>query len=352
MNGTNFSVTLEDVAKAAGVSIATVSRALNGSSLIASLTRERILKIAEEAHYVPNPCFRAMGKAASKPVRGSGYIGILAPTISFWSNSYYGRMLSSMETAIRKASLNLAVCSLDAKDPEYVPSMVSELKVDAIILNSVFDTKLIRRIQSVVPAVSLNTSLPEGLAIQSVVPDERAAIRKALDYLRGLGHERIVYFDIHDTPEWHHKKRAAAFSEFAGPGAKTLVLKERTMPMSDLALKILEDWRAGSGLPSALLCAADYYAFGFLDAARRLGISVPGELSIVGIDNLEPCDYVWPRLTSIRQPLEKMSAFCVELLLKALEGKGDVPSSSTHFFDVDLVVRDSCAPPKMHGRAT
>ena len=111
----------------------------------------------------------------------------------------------------------------------------------------------------------------------------------------------------------------------------------------------MEGWLSSSRLPSAILCASDYYAFAFIDAARKLGVAIPEELSIMGIDDYEPCEYVTPRLTSVRQPLEGMSAFCVELLTKALNGNGaEASSASTHCFDVDLITRDSCAPPRGH----
>ncbi|HCE42102.1 MAG TPA: hypothetical protein DET40_00965 [Lentisphaeria bacterium] len=348
MNSSRFTIRLEDVAKEAGVSIATVSRALNGNPLISDSTRKRIVKIAEKINYVPNPCFKAMGKSGPNSSVRSGYIGVLSPTISLWSSSYSGRMLSSVESTVRKAGMNLAVCSLDAEKPDYMPAMVGDLKVDAMILNSVLDVKLISRIQKLVPCVSLNTYVPEDkVSIPSVLPDERSSIRKALSYLRGLGHERICYFDILETFQWHHATRTAAFKELAGKKSKMMVLQGRDMPMDDLASKTVSEWLSSDGLPSAILCASDYYAFSFLEAARRHGIRVPEEMSIIGIDDLEPCEYVRPRLTSIRQPLENMSEFCVRLLVDILKSKdgGTVSSSSTHLFDVELIKRDSCAPP-------
>ncbi len=347
MNKPHYPVKLEDVAKEAGVSIATVSRALNGSTLISARTRERIVRIAEQFNYVPNPCFKAMGKGGAERSKGSGYIGLLGPTISLWSSSYYGRMLSRLESAVRKTGMNLAVCSLDVEKPDYLPSIVSDLKVDAIILNSISDVKLIRRMRQLVPAVSLNTHVPgEEAIIPSVLPDERASISKALAYLRGLGHERICFFDIHDKPQWHHLSRTAAFNELAGEGAEMVIMTERKVPMEELARETILTWRAAGTLPTALLCASDYYAFGFLEAAYRLGVNVPEELSIMGIDDFEPCEYVRPRLTSVRQPLEAMAEFCVELLMKSLSDvDGGGVSASTHLFDVELVKRDSCAPP-------
>lgn len=343
--------TLTAVAQAAGVSVATASRALNGSTLLAAQTRERVRQIAEQMGYTPNPRFRAMGRAGGNTRPSTGNLGLLLPAagaVEFATNPYYSRLFWAIQGAARENDLQVLVSDFDPTgDDSYLPRFVQDAAVDGTLVTASLDASLIRRIENVMPVVMVN-ALVEGLPIPCIMPNERAAIELSLNYLHGkLGHQRITFFDIHDDRSPHHEGRTRAFSEIATfPGARSVVLNGRTKSLEETVLDHLRQWRDEGQLPTALLCAADVYALAFLQAAETLGIAVPDEMSILGIDDTVACEQVRPRLTSIRQPLEAMGAAAVRLLIDRIKRRAgaDAACRSTHLFDVELVVRDSCSP--------
>ena len=343
---TKENTSLMEVARQAKVSTATASRVLNGSLRVAAATRDRVLKVAEDLGYAPDPRFRFMGQNHGGRPRNTGNIGILVRRLSqaqLVGNPYYARLFWSIEQSARGLQRHILLATLE--NDTYLPDFVTDMKVDGVIFINDLDAQLIHRVTQLVPAVMVN-SLVEDSGISMVMADEASGIRQALDYLQSLGHQRICYFDIHDRDPVNrqHVERTAAFasltSQLGMNQARSVILQKRTLPMVDTAKQYLLQWRAGDWRPTAIVCAADVYALGFLSAARDLGIAVPEELSVIGADDTDFCEHAMPQLTSIRQPLEAMGTAAVEILQNLLDGR-DVPRS-TQRFDVTLIRRKSC----------
>jgi DNA-binding LacI/PurR family transcriptional regulator len=125
--------------------------------------------------------------------------------------------------------------------------------------------------------------------------------------------------------------------------ARDIVLSGRDKSLEDTIRDQLSQWRAEGPMPTAVVCGADVYALAFLDAARELGIDIPGQLSVMGGDDTVPCEHVRPRLSSVRQPLETIARAAVRMLLDQIEGREAVPCVQR--FAVELVLRESCAAP-------
>ena len=335
------------VAKRARVSTATVSRVLNGSSLVAAATRDRVLQVAEKVGYMPDPRFRFMGQNRSGCPHNTGNIGVLVRGLSqadLVANPYYMRLFWSIEQTARRLQRHILLSTLE--NETYLPDFVTDMKVDGVLFIDYVDPPLIQRIRKLMPAVMVNC-LAEGSGISMLMADEASGVRQGLQYLRSLGHQKICYFDVHDSESVNHQhaERAAAFasltSQLGMNQTQSVILQKRLLPMNETARLQLLQWRDSGWRPTAILCGSDFYALGFLNAARELGIDVPAQLSVIGADDTEICEHATPQLTSIRQPFEAMGASAVEILGGLVDGD-DVPQT-TQRFDVTLVRRQSCA---------
>ena len=347
--------TLADVATRVGVSKATVSRVLNNKPGSASdETRQRILQAARELNYAPNPQFRILGRRKTSGERSTGNLGLLLASTdpqSFASDPYTSRLFWGLEREAQVQQFHLVVSTVDERATDYLPRVVSDRLVDGVVIHMGMNAELIARIHALMPVVLVN-GIAEEPGVSSLMPDETACLRHALDYVRTLGHRRITFFGIDDAPPHavHHPLRAAAFRKLAIEGqnrmaeARLVVLPRREQSLEETAANQLRSWRASGQMPTALICAADAFALAFLNAAAWLNISVPRDLSILGVDDSAACEYVRPRLTSIRQPFEAMGAAAVQTLVRQLRHPESAAVGVTQWFDVQLIARDSCGP--------
>ena len=351
-----YRTTLASVAKHAGVSKATASRVLNNVGTATTQTRDRILSAARKLNYVPNAKFKQLSRLKTGEKLRTGNIGLVLGSESvkgFSTHPYYGRLFWGIEAAASKQDYHLV---LSTQNGDYINSalaLVYENKVDGILIADTTEHDLLPRIQPHLPVVLVNT-ISENGNVSSVMPDEAAGVTKALAYLQSLGHSRITFFYIADSsiPNVHHALREKAFREHIVRGtldselARVVVRPDREQSLETTLYAQLREWQAKNEMPTAIVCAADTYALAFMDAANRLGLSVPEDLSIIGTDDTVPCRFVRPGLTSIRQPLEDMGAAGVKLLLERIEDEKSAGAKVTQLFDVDLMVRESCGPAK------
>lgn len=351
----NKNVNLTAVAAQAEVSIATVSRVLNGSNAVSPETREKVLRISTELGYVPDPRFRLMGKSRTGSRKRTRQIGLLIGGMDqnqIQGAPYYRRIQGTLEQAARNQKLHLITSILDTESERFLPMFIRDLNVDGVVCTSAFDESLTLRLKKLVPVVTLNHWLSTNIT-PVIVPDEDSGIRQAMDYLISLGHRRIMFFSIFDrmdkayleTPQ-HHHRRLAAFQRFIQEHnlteAQAHVLPGRSLPLRETMQQQLQQWLNRPNPPTAVICSADVYAIDLISLGGDMGIPMPQKLSVIGIDDTEYCDILRPRLTSIRQPLEAMSMAAIRVLTDMLDHPNTVPTLQT--MDVTLIKRDSCAP--------
>lgn len=350
---TTMRISLTQVARHAGVSIATASRAINQSGPMTEETRLKVLASANELGYVPDRRFRAMGQSRqSKPIH-TGNLGLLLPAAHeslFVSSPYYARMFWTLQQMATEHDCHLTLSTIDTNKPDYLPSLVADARVDGVIVTQYCEPDYLTRLRELVPVVLINefTDVP---GIISLLPDNHATILRAFTYLRELGHRQICYYDIQEHNNRHHIERSESFMritrEFQAGLSQTQILKMRIHSLEQTCREQLITWQKNHQMPTALLCASDHYALAFIAAAGELGISVPGDLSILGVDDLQECEYCRPRLTSIRQPLEAMSRAAVNLLLQQIDEPEQPCPMRSQLFDIQLIERDSCGPPRL-----
>jgi LacI family repressor for deo operon, udp, cdd, tsx, nupC, and nupG len=295
-------VTVKDIARAAGVSTATVSRALRGFPTVDPATREHVLRTAERLDYVASPAAAALstGRMSS--------IGIITPYISRWS---FARMLSGIERELRSSDLDLVLyCLGDPSDPHPAPPLQRLRKrVDGFIVMSVSaeSPDLEELFNLDVPVSLVGTSAPE---VSSVMIDDTAGARTATEHLLSLGHERIglIFGRENRDPLVLERPRYLGFVEaleHAGiapnPG-----LEEAGHFTVDGGAEAMRRLLQADERPSAVFAMSDEMAFGAIRALHECGLEPGKDVALVGFDGHEMADVF--DLSTVRQPLEELGS--------------------------------------------
>lgn len=328
--------TIEDVARAAGVSTATVSRVLSKPDVVRASTRERVMTAVRQLDYQPDAAAQALASGRTHTV------GCVIPTLD---HAIFARSTQALQTALARSGYQLLVASHEY-DPatEYeVVRVLQQRGVDALVLVGTDHTaslwKVLRAWDK--PAI-LTWSCDDRLP--SIGFDNVAAAAMATEHLLSLGHRRIGVISGLTA----HNDRARSRIEGVRQTLKRAGLKLMQSRLTEQALNI-NGGRAGLRVlmattqpPTAIFCGNDLLATGALLEAQRIGIHVPGQLSICGIDNHELAGAVNPGLTTINLPTQDLGRITAHNVLTAIAGEAIAARSLLPF---ELIVRESTAPP-------
>ncbi len=332
--------TITDVAREAGVSVATVSRALRGLDRVSADTRARVLRVAQELDYVASPTATSLASGRTQVV------GVVAPFLSRW---FFASIVSAIEKALRRQGHHVLLFDLeDDTFASRLPLSQNMLwkRVDGVItLNlplSPGEIDLLDRLH--LPVVAIGTPMAGRPTIWI---DDALAMRQATEHLIAWGHQRIAYVGAVPDNVAHVLTPQARLDAFRAT--------MREHGLEDHKQWILaSDWTADSALehttalltsgerPTAIVAASDEMAFGALAAASRLGISVPEELSVIGIDDHSLSSVMG--LTTVRQDVQGQGTLAAELLLEALIDGKRLHESQRVFVPTEVVVRRSTGP--------
>jgi LacI family transcriptional regulator len=331
-------VTIDRIAAEAGVSTATVSRVLNQPEKVSAAVRARVTAVIERHHYVLD------GFAVGLASRRSRLVGLVIPTIA---NSIYALSTQAIQQAAQRAGYTVLVGVSDFS-PEREETLVHKLierRVDGLILTGETRAAAIyeKLRRNRVPFI-ITWQLARDPALPSVSFDNRRATFAAVDHLVSLGHRRIGLICGRTEVNDRALARREAFREAMrrhGLAAAPDLIFERDFEFVQgrSAMHALLRRRPR---PTAVFCANDIQAIGALYECAESGVRVPGDVSVVGFDDVPAAQYVSPQLTTVRVPAEEMGRRAVEMLLGAIDGTA-VPGRIE--LPVDLVVRRSSAPP-------
>ena len=331
------SPTIEDVALAAGVSTATVSRALNRPQDVRSALRERVLAAVGRLGYVAHAGARAMSLNRSQTV------GVVVPTID---NAIFAHGLQSFQRrmAQRGQLVLLAFSDYDAQQELAQARALLERGVDALAVTGISQSPQLLALlaQRGLPWVHTG-SYPAPPHCACVGVRNREAMARVVRYLLDLGHRRIAMLAGVTAGNDRAADRVAGVREaLAACGLRLPPSRLRQAPYTLAAAR--EAARALlAGRPTAVICGNDVLAWGTLLEAQALGLSVPADLSVVGFDDLELSRQWQPALTTVHVPNGLMWQRAADYLLERLDGlRHDVLQQP---IDVELVVRASTAPP-------
>ncbi|WP_088285653.1 LacI family DNA-binding transcriptional regulator [Ideonella sp. A 288] len=336
--------TVEDVARAAGVSTATVSRALNRPDAVRPALRDRVLAAVAQLGYVAHAGARAMS------LRRSGTVGVVVPTID---NAIFARGLQAFQQRMAQAGhlVLLAFSDYDAAQEEAQAQALLARGVDALALTGISQRPALtaRLAQRGLPWVHTG-SFPAPAGTACVGFRNREAIERAVRYLLDLGHRRIAMLAGITADNDRAAERVAGVRHaLAAAGLrlspKALVEAAYTLQAAREGTRTL---LSADPAPTALLCGNDVLAWGALLECQARGVAVPQALSIVGFDDLELSRHWQPALTTVRVPTERMWTLAADYLLARLDGRLAEPQQQE--IEVELLVRGSTAPPPRTAR--
>jgi LacI family transcriptional regulator len=333
--GFSVTVTIRDVAQAAGVSVATVSRVVSGSSHhVKPGTRERVVAAVARLRYQPNLVARGLKKRVTHTV------GLIVPDIS---NPFFPAIARGMEDVAHRAGFGVLLCNTYedlAKERAYL-TLLDTRMVDGMIFATVGSAAHVRMLRKRgVPAV-LIARVPERVGVDAVLVDNRRGTREATEHLLKLGHRQIAFIGGPPTLPDATERRAGYEQALttAGIAVTPALIHDGGFRAEGGATAV--DALLEQGVPfTAIVAANDLMAIGAMQRLRRRGRRIPEDVAIVGFDDITFASLVEPRLTTVAQPKYRMGRLAMERLLDLLAGGDRKPRRIV--LEPKLVVRDSC----------
>lgn len=328
------------IAEAAGVSTYTVSRALGGFSDVSSVTAERIRRIAAGLGYTPNAFARSLS------TRRSGLLGMIVPALG--PETAYSEVISAVTRAAAEKGLcvMLGSCGRDRSLENAYCRMMCESRVETLIMVPIgSDVSDIHRIcDGVVPVLFFGGKTGRD-ETPSITIDYAASGRQAVCHLADLGHRDIALFLYDPDNKTIAMKRDSFCEAMLERGLTPRILIEGDSADTFAAgFRLTERLLSEKSLPTAIWCASDLMALGVLEAARKAGLSIPRDLSLVGHDNLFLTGIPSISLTTFTLPKEEMGMHAIRIAL-SVSGRSDEPVELRKTFTASLVERGSTVRP-------
>jgi len=339
--------TIYSVADAAGVSIATVSRVFQGTSTVAQTTRERVLTAAESLNYVP------LGAARSLAVSRHELLGLVLPELG---GPYYSELLIGFESRASELGLGVIVVVTQGKpDPSRAIRQLMS-RVDALaVLGTDLDDATLAHLATAKPILSL-AGRPGGV-IDSLAAENTASAQELTTHLLDHGRRSLLFLGDPDAGADISGRYAGFSAALQAHGLEVPEPVRIGLRESD-GTAFGAAYLAGEHHADALVCANDELALAVLAHLQDHGVAVPGDIAVVGWDDVMAARYVRPALTTVRQPVHELGALASERLHAHLtSATATVTASSeaspTHdILPTQVVIRSSCGcttpPPERH----
>lgn len=330
-------VTLKDIAQEAGVSMATVSRVLNGGKGISDQTCEKIRTIARDLNYIPNLSAKILAGKSSK------MIGFIAPEIV---SSYFTRMIAEVETQLQKHGYSLLIVNTQYQKEKEIQALNTfcTYNVDGIFLTCTINNDILNDFAPILKSKKIPLILLEARLHTSdysyIMIDDEAGMTDAIRYLKENGYDRIGFIgdyilDILRSDLFLSALRTNGLNPadnpiYSNPACRFEQGGYETMK------KILQD----PNHPKAFLAGYDDIAIGAIRAIHEVGLRVPEDIAIIGNDNIREAAYLHKSLTTLSPPVERMASLGVDLMLQAVE---DTENTIVHNISLkpDLIIRET-----------
>lgn len=328
-------VTIKDIAKVAGVSYATVSRALNDNPEINEKTKLKIKQIAKEMGYTPNAVARGLVK------KNTEMIALLIPDIT---NPFYPEVARGVEDFARENGYCVFLCNTnwsELNEEKYL-SILEERRVDGIIVAPVsmntFEHTSVNK--SDIPVVYIGSRVEDNNTSYVVIDDFKAGYM-ATEYLMKLGHTNIAFIGGHDNSTSHVDRVNGYKRALMENGLKTDINSIKGYSFKRESgygafLEMVKNRR----VPTAIVAENDIIALGIMEATERHGYEVPGDISIIGIDDIEYGTLPRINLTTVAQPKFDIGQKAAGILLDLIAGGAN---SKQVIMEPFLIVRGTCS---------
>ncbi|GKU27038.1 LacI family DNA-binding transcriptional regulator [Clostridium folliculivorans] len=332
MQGKN--ITIRDVAKKAGVSISTVSRAFNKYEDISESTREHILKVAADLGYHPNIVAKSL--SANRNYRMAIIVEDYMPDDYA---TYEIFMAFRSELSEQGYETIILSTTTDIQKVENLSKIPQEKQVDGVfILGLKMTDEYFKQLESFkYPCVLYDISIKNDLCC-SVGVDNLKGAAKAVEHLIEQGHEKIAFINGHEDAQVSYERLDGYYLALARQGLlidKKLVINGGFSfdGGKEAAVKLISEHEE----ITAIFCASDLMACGAMEGIKEMGFSIPDDISVVGFDDINICEYVTPKLTTIRQERDKIGRTAALQLVEMINGK----SPARSIIEPTLIVRES-----------
>jgi len=331
-------ITILDVAREAGVSYSTVSRVLNGYEFVKETTRERVLEVADKMGYVANLQARSLAGGHSQ------IVGILVPGLD---SGYVGEIVTGIDTELGKADYEIMLYTTHrkrGKESKFANLIAGGLSEGLILVAPLIIDTYIEALQAKQFPYVIIDQADETNTSDVIEATNLQGAYEITKHLLELGHKRIGYIqgDRATSAIDRFNGYKSALGDFGIPLDEQIVVQGNFWRSSGYqgTLELLE---LGTP-PTAIFAANDLMAFGALEAITERGLNVPADISVVGFDDISQSSLTMPKLTTVRQPLNKMGRMAARLLLERFENPDVTPRHIA--VDTQLIVRESTAPPR------
>jgi len=328
--------TLSDVAKMAGVSVATASRALSNPDLVADSTRRAVRDAANSCGYKVNLVARSLR------IQRTNTLLVLTPSID---NCFYPALLRSIEDTALAFGYSIMVGFTDKSDKyrEAYADLLSNGRVDGVIvMDGGTSVDSFTGPKPVVPAVQVLEPIYGG-AVPCVRVDDLQVADIAVRHLASLGHRRIAHIAGPETSLTAAERQKGYLTAMA---KLSLAVEDGWVKPGnnrrDQSAEAMKQLLSHANPPSAVFCATDGMASAAMDVCRDRGIHVPGDISFVGADNTAEALLTFPGLSTVHVPRMEIGALATEKLIGMIRGQGGVSQETV--LPVELKLRGSCAP--------
>lgn len=331
--------TIQDVAKAADVSVATVSRVINGKGGVRPKLEKRVKRAMKKLHYHPSTLARNL------KLQESRQIGLIIPLLD---HPFFSRLANVTEQELFQNDYRAIICNTDedkALELEYVELLLRQ-RVDGIIINSSVDiTDYIDEVRAQnIPCVLVDRNV-EVFECSKVFSDNSQGGYLGMKYLLELGHRRIkVVAPFSFAEPTQHRLRGIreALAEFGldAPDDMFLTSDDHSFELGvNVGLQVAQE----QPRPTAIFALTDVTAVGVMRAMWQLNLRIPEDMTVMGYDGIPLSAYVTPALTTVAQPIVEMGRISVQLLLQHIQNPELPPEKAV--LENKLIIRESTAPP-------
>ena len=328
-------VTIADVARQAGVSIATVSRVLNTSGPVIPETQVRVRAAISQLGYSPQAAARNLASQCTHA------IGLLLPVIG---GDFFSLMLNGVEAEVNRSGYDLLIATFQPdRGPRIYSTPLGKHNTDGVIIftDPLFDTTIHHFYEAQFPIVLLYQSAPEQLPIPSVTIENKDGSRKLIDHLIDVhGYRRIGFLrgpDRNEDSFWRERGYRESM-ELHGITINPQWIAEGAFT-EDISYNAVMHWVKSGNLREAIYAGSDEGAMGTYLALNQAGKRIPEDVAVVGFDDMSLARYLTPPLTTIKAPTEKVGRMAVRQLIRVIRTGSADPLS---LLPTELVIRQSC----------
>lgn len=334
-------ITIHDIARELNISASTVSRALHNHPRISKATRDAVRQVAKKFNYQPNVVASSLRQGKSNTV------GVIVPRIN---RNFFANVIGGMEEILAASGYHLMICQTHEshKNEKMAVQTLVNARVDAIILSVSMETHGGDHIKTILDRgikLFFFDRIIENLNVNSVVIDDRLGAYLNVKHLIGQGYRRIIHVAGADHINIYKARKTGYMDAMSEAGIEVIPewIMEKSMVLEGGESAFQEGMKLRSK-PEAIFCAGDYAALGVVQAARKRGIQIPGDLGVSGFANEPFTAYLQPSLTTVDQRGGEMGTIVAEMFMQSGDLDASPAGCGKTVLKPELIIRESSTP--------